>query len=51
MSTLEAKCILIGFMKNFKPVLNEDVKLVMRGLVTNAPINQNIVRFESLEWF
>jgi len=40
--------ILVGFMKNFKPVLNEGVKLKMRGLVTNAPVDQKVVRFESL---
>jgi len=37
MSTLEAKCILVGFMKNFKAVLNEDVENCMKYMIINTP--------------
>lgn len=46
MSILEAKVILVGFIKNFKPVLNINVNLIMRGMVTNAPLNPNILKLE-----
>lgn len=51
MAILEAKTILVGFIKTFKPVLNEDVPLVMRGLVTNAPVEPNILRLEMRKWY